>query len=537
MNLDYLFNYSDSYYWTSIVFIIVATTLFHLRKSSSAKASIVSLMSAAFFMALYVATKDNYLNPWDEQFHALVAKNMAKNMLHPTLFPSNLAPYNYKNWAGNYTWVHKQPLYLWQMALCIKVFGNSVLAIRIPSVLMHILIVYPIYRIGKLLSTKKEIGFYAAVVFCGAYYPLQLISGAEPTDHNDYCFLFYTTMAHWSLIEYINNTAENKRKWILLIGLFSGCAILTKWLVGLIVFLTWAWYILLKRKFIIHEIKNYVIALTLTIFVAAPWQLYTLYKYPLETKYEQEFNRKHLTHALEGHGGDNMFHINALQTLYTYIKEFHVVLLLLIIITVVIILTKNKQQYLAMVLSVVCVYAFFTYVPTKMIGFCAFLIPLVIVCIVSAIYYLLALLLQKLTLRYSYVLPVTILVTIYFLFVEFNHKQIIDDYHSTSQNYSLNRRYFLMEAKKKIIAFDNMHHERYAVFGYNYDDFSNIPAMYYTNGLYYVYLPSEKEDYINLIKEGYTVYIINNGLVPEWVMQDKRLQLVNSETFTPIPIK
>jgi 4-amino-4-deoxy-L-arabinose transferase-like glycosyltransferase len=84
-----------------------------------------------------MANLDHFLILWDEQYHALVAKNMLKNPFKPTLYPVELLDYDYRNWSANYIWLHKQPLFLWQIALSLKIFGTTELAVRLPSILLH----------------------------------------------------------------------------------------------------------------------------------------------------------------------------------------------------------------------------------------------------------------------------------------------------------------------------------------------------------------------------------------------------------------
>jgi hypothetical protein len=57
----------------------------------------------------------------------------------------------------------------------------------------------------------------------------ELIAGRQALDHNDFSFLTYISLSVWSFIEYQHS---GKKIWIFLIGLFSGMAILCKWLVG-----------------------------------------------------------------------------------------------------------------------------------------------------------------------------------------------------------------------------------------------------------------------------------------------------------------
>lgn len=56
---------------------------------------LVLLTLLAFGLRCYMATLDPFLHTWDEQFHALVARNMMDNPFVPTLRKGQLLPYDY----------------------------------------------------------------------------------------------------------------------------------------------------------------------------------------------------------------------------------------------------------------------------------------------------------------------------------------------------------------------------------------------------------------------------------------------------------
>lgn len=74
------------------------------------------LLFGAIGVRLFMITIDPFLHDWDERFHAIVAKNMITYPFKPMLFVNPVLPYDYRAWCCNHIWVHKQPLFLWQMA-------------------------------------------------------------------------------------------------------------------------------------------------------------------------------------------------------------------------------------------------------------------------------------------------------------------------------------------------------------------------------------------------------------------------------------
>ena len=139
---------------TNLLIIIVfsfSTSIF-LFQRNKVNASLFFLILSSLTAGFFISTLDPFLHIWDEQYHALVAKNLTGNWLKPTLFSSPILEYNFRNWTENYIWLHKQPLFLWQIALSIKFFGINELAVRIPSIILHTLTTIIIFRLGSIIK-------------------------------------------------------------------------------------------------------------------------------------------------------------------------------------------------------------------------------------------------------------------------------------------------------------------------------------------------------------------------------------------------
>lgn len=261
-------------------------------------------------LGFYFAHLDPFLHTWDEQFHALVAKNLSKNPLLPMLYSSQLANDGVMNWAGSTIWLHKQPFFLWIMALSIKLFGSTIFAVRFPSVVLHALLSLVIYRSGA-LALNRTVGLLAAIIFTFSRYPLELVSGFYRTDHNDLVMMFLVSVTFWAWIEYQFNRSW---KWLLIIALFSAFAVLTKWLVGLLVFGAWFVAIIVDRDW--KQAKPLFGSMIVSICLFLPWQLYTFIQFPEFAKHEFALNSAHLFEVVEGHGGEWFYHISGLKAIY-----------------------------------------------------------------------------------------------------------------------------------------------------------------------------------------------------------------------------
>ncbi|WP_345054156.1 ArnT family glycosyltransferase [Hymenobacter glaciei] len=251
---------------------------------------------------------DPFLHDWDERFHALVAKNLQANFLLPQLRARPVLPYDYRLWTSNHVWLHKQPLFLWQMALSMQLFGTNEMALRLPSALLGSLLLWPEYRLGRLIFSAV-IGYRAALLLAFAYYQLELTTGWQSVDHNDAAFLAYVTASMWAYYE--SRTSTRPWRWCMLAGLFAGAAVLCKWLPGLVVYAAWFIELLLdkKRRSTVQEWARLSGACALTAVVALPWQVYSHSQFPLESAFEARYAARHFGEALEGQGGPWYFYL------------------------------------------------------------------------------------------------------------------------------------------------------------------------------------------------------------------------------------
>lgn len=520
MNKIIIDNYQLYPFIFSGVFICLSILIFLYNRKIL---SLIFLFIGSLILGYAMANLDPFLHVWDEQYHALVSKNLIQNFLKPTLYKNPLLNYNRNNWVSNHIWLHKQPLFLWQMAISIKIFGANALAVRIPSILLHSLISIFIYRIGK-ITLNSNIGYYSALFFSVAYFPLELITGKYSTDHNDVAFLFYITASFWAWFEY---KYSSKKYWLVIIGLFSGGAVLVKWLVGLLVFLVWGISIILtKKKEAIRLVNIYplIFSFIISIIVFLPWQIFILINYPVEAKYEYGLNSRHFFEAIEDHGGTFWFHIESFREIYGGL------LLSLFVISGVILMLKkiqNKQYRIIIISAISVVYIFYSIATTKMISFCIIVAPFFFIGLGCLVDHSINYFSQKN--KVSKVLNVLIfftLTSICFSVLKFNK---IQKFHSINSSYKENsnrnielKQFFEIQKVLKILKNDN-----FLVFNVNTRLNGEISMMFYTNYTAYSKIPSQKEiDELVKIK-GLKIAIINKNKLPDYILVDKRLKLIN----------
>ncbi len=336
-------------------------------------------------MRILAALTDPFLHPWDERYHALVARNLMHDPFKPILRSYPVLPVmNNEAWCCSHLWLHKPPLFMWQMALSMKLFSVSTFTVRLPSVIMGTLLILLIYRIGILIFNDKTVALISATMLAFSNFHLQMIGGLQGMDHNDVAHGFYILASIWA---YLENTKERKWYWIILIGFFAGCAILNKWLTGLLVFGVWSAHIAFdfKKRFTKREVFDLLTSLVVCTLVFVPWQLYILWTFPVEAQFEYAFNRRHLTEALEGHAGTETFYLEKLPTLF---GSYYYFLIPIGFILTTFKSSPNRKITAALISAILVVFCFFSFiVKTKVDTYLYIVVPLCLMFIAYALNY------------------------------------------------------------------------------------------------------------------------------------------------------
>jgi 4-amino-4-deoxy-L-arabinose transferase len=362
-------------YITSFVLALLAVYIFQ----KNTRWALFLLFLSSFCIGSFSALLDPFLHLWDEQFHALVAKNLAQDLFTPQLQKDSPIRLDYTNWSNNEIWLHKPPVALWQMSIFIKIFGNSVFAARLPMVLMHAFLIFPIYKIGTTVW-KPSIGFFAALIFTFLYYPLSLVSGVQVAEHIDVTFLFYIT---GSIACWLGYRESGKKRWIVLLGLTVGLVILTKWLVGILVFGGIFTSMILSNQLRFQWIlwKHALVSVLIAVLVVAPWFLYSAIRFPEEFAYEMEFNTRHFYEVIENHSGDSFYYWHNLHTLF---GSAYLIPIFVVVSVVSTFKTIRKREHLYFLLPIILLpYLFFSMAATKMPSFLVIVSPLIVLVAVA----------------------------------------------------------------------------------------------------------------------------------------------------------
>ena len=254
----------------------------------------LSLIILAALIIRVDASWQYSLNPWDERFHALVAKNLIADPLKPTLYRSPAVAYDYRDWTSNHVWLHKPPVALWLMAGSMRIFGINEIAMRLPSLLLSTGAVLLTFLIGRLLFTDRvallATGFHAVNGFLVA-----LSSGRRVADHVDTALIFFVSLGIWTALK----SRENPRtRDLWLTGVALGFAGLSKSAPALLIlpvafvcFLPWSTFrVALTRSATIAVVG---------LIVVAPWTIYIATTFPNEASWSSRYTLMHMSQALE----------------------------------------------------------------------------------------------------------------------------------------------------------------------------------------------------------------------------------------------
>lgn len=351
------------------IFSLAASII--IWRKSNYKTGLLLAIIGGLLIAIHSIFVDDYLHPWDERYHAVVALNAMEDPFHLKLMPERLIDWwPYDAWYANYTWLHKQPLFTWQMALGMKIFGTSLQGMRSASVLMFLLLGIAVYRSTKLYYPKVAI--WPTIFVYTSPFLLFLVNGRQGIDHNDIAFISWTAIAFWAFVSY---TKKPTLKYALAIGLACGAAMLTKWLAGSLLLCTMSLYLILREDFTIRSWLHFFGASCLAMLLFLPWQIYNYTHHTTLFLQEWEYNGLHFFEVVENHEHPWYFHFKVWYKQLWALSLFFIGFVITFPINAK--ASNHRALTLSVLLSVVAVMIFYTLASTKLAAFTFILIPFV----------------------------------------------------------------------------------------------------------------------------------------------------------------
>ena len=312
---------------------------------------------------LFLFSQEYFLHSWDEKFHAVVAKNLISDPLTPKLYTEAALDYNYQDWTANHVWLHKMPLFLWESALSMKIFGTNLIAFRLPSILKILLLPFLVYFFAlRLFDTSVAIWAYAISSF--SFHLHMTAVGCISTDHNDISLLFYFSL---SLVFGFLYSENRKTKYLFYLIAFSAAAVMNKWLVGLAPICIFSLLLFLRKEF-----KFAIILFLSTLPAMLPaflWSEYITARFPDEAAFELGQFGKHIFEVIEGHRGDWHYYLRMLW------EQYGPFIFAALVYAVYSFLLKSKEFYLLFFVPLVAL-CFFSFSQSKMPNYILILAPL-----------------------------------------------------------------------------------------------------------------------------------------------------------------
>lgn len=159
------------------------------------------------------AAADPFLHEWDEQFHALVAKNLLLHPLLPTLYESPVLPFDFRDWSACHLWLSKGPLPLWAMTGSFQLFGISEWSLRLPSLLFSMGGIWLTFSIGQRLFDVRT-GLWAAFFHAIHGLTIEVAGGRISSDHPETAFLFSPNWPSFSWSFLLKNSKNDCFCWL-----------------------------------------------------------------------------------------------------------------------------------------------------------------------------------------------------------------------------------------------------------------------------------------------------------------------------------
>lgn len=487
---------------TLLGFILFGYTSFYYYKKDNLKLAIACLMLGGFILRWYAAS-DFFLHPWDERYHALVAKNLMENPFIPTLYKNPILSYDPSSWNNNHIWLHKQPLPLWTMSLSMLCFGTNELALRFPSILLSTLTIVLTYIIGSYWYNKK-IGYLAGFFFAINGLIIELSAGRVATDHIDIFFLFFITLGIVCMIKFVE---KQHYYFLLLTGLSMGAAILTKWMPALIILPLAIVLMLDTQKLSVKQIITYTGCIIIpAIVVFLPWQLYIYKYYPYEASWEAGFNMKHVTDILEGHGGPWYYYLDRIRINYGE-------LIYLPLIWILWLYSKSPfhKKHIFFIVWIFIPIFFFSYAKTKMQAYILFTAPAFFIITAAFFYWLYDYSRSSLNKRwYQFILALLLVLPLRYMIERVKPFSSVDRHPAWVKE--LQTLTFPNPTKSVLLNYPN-----------------SIEAMFYTPITAYAYIP-EKTILNQLLNNGYTIYIYDNGAIDQSLKSISGIHIIRLKT-------
>ncbi|WP_119327619.1 phospholipid carrier-dependent glycosyltransferase [Cysteiniphilum halobium] len=203
----------------------------------------------------------------DEGRYAEIAREMVVN--HQYIVPH----------LDGVIYFEKPPMIYWLTALSLKIFGFNIWAARLPNPVLSIIGVCFVYIVCRIVYQKRRVSLWAALItgtsilYLGGGRYLNLDAGVA-------FFLTVTMLSFWASRQY-RQTSWQANVWLLNAFIFSGLAVMTKGLIGIVfpMMIIGLWALIIGKYRLLLDYRLY-LGLVIVLIISVPWIVAVNHQHP-----------------------------------------------------------------------------------------------------------------------------------------------------------------------------------------------------------------------------------------------------------------
>lgn len=300
----------DGLAWVGLVGALAATGAALLAaRRGRLRPAVWALVLAALFLRVPPAAHLG-ISPWDERYHALVAKNALRDPLVPELVAEPLEEPAVEDWKHSHVWLHKPPGMTWLIAASYAVFGVNELALRAPSVVLSSLFVVLVFAIARRFASSQA-ALVAAALAAWNPWTILLVAGYRASDHVDVGMTFATALGALAALRAAESLDEPRLlvRRAALVGVATAVAWYVKETPALVVPAVFVFALRARGASWRTAVTAGAESLAVAAALVLPWLLYAAHAFPELAAFARARGRRYFFNVVDGQGGPWYFHL------------------------------------------------------------------------------------------------------------------------------------------------------------------------------------------------------------------------------------
>ncbi len=286
-----------------LAFTLVTIYVFRKILSKNFKQLNLTLLLFDLVIRVFVASYTD-LHTWDEKYHALISKNIFDSVLVPKLYVDYLIPFDFTDWTRTEIWLSKPFLPFTIVGTSLKIFGNNLIGLRLPSVVLGVFCVWIVIRIATILF-NQSVGFLTGYFYAIHGLIIELNGGKLSSDHVENVFLFFALLSVFFFVRNINKFQYLNFAGL---GVALAFAFLSKWIMIFLIIFPMVLYCLRYLRSRKH-IFGFIVALSSSFMVLTPYLIFIFYHHPVEAKFMFDQFLLKIMYPDPTHNGKSTFYL------------------------------------------------------------------------------------------------------------------------------------------------------------------------------------------------------------------------------------